>query len=150
RDRRRQRGREEERLPAARGQRAQNPLDVRQEPHVEHPVGLVEDQDLRPGITAVAMDMWEPYVQSTRPALCVTADSTGWMFVGECEITRKISVVARATSPSGRPDEADDLGRGRTPACLLLREHELAVDQHVELTEAAPADLGGHAELAGQ
>jgi hypothetical protein len=41
----RERGREHEVL-AARGQQLDDPLDVRQEAHVEHPVGLVQHQDL--------------------------------------------------------------------------------------------------------
>ena len=44
-DRRRHRRREEERLPPRR-EVLEHPADVRQEAHVEHAVGLVEDQDL--------------------------------------------------------------------------------------------------------
>ena len=44
-DRRRQRGREEQGLLGAR-QVLEHPADVRQEAHLEHAVGLVEDQDL--------------------------------------------------------------------------------------------------------
>ena len=46
-DRRRHRRRKEQRL-AARRQVLENPADVREEAHVEHPVGLVEDEDLEP------------------------------------------------------------------------------------------------------
>jgi hypothetical protein len=48
------------------------------------------------------------------------------------------------------PDEPDDLGGGRTPACLLLREHQLAVDEHIELTKGAEPDSGRHAEVPCQ
>ena len=41
----RERGREHQVL-AARREQGDDPLDVRQEAHVEHPVGLVEDEDL--------------------------------------------------------------------------------------------------------
>ena len=45
-----QRGREQEGLPGlGRGQPAENPADVGDEPHVEHPVGLVEHENLDAG-----------------------------------------------------------------------------------------------------
>ena len=40
-----ERGREEHRLAIV-GDAAQDPVDLRLEAHVEHPVGLVEDEDL--------------------------------------------------------------------------------------------------------
>ena len=48
RDRRRHRRAEEQRLPLRR-QVAQHAADVRQEAHVEHPVGFVEHEELEAG-----------------------------------------------------------------------------------------------------
>jgi hypothetical protein len=39
-------GRREQQILAARRQQLENAADIRQKPHVEHPVGFVEDQDL--------------------------------------------------------------------------------------------------------
>jgi hypothetical protein len=43
-------------------------------------------------------------------------------------------------------DEPDDLRRAGTAPGLSLGEDHLAVDQHVELSQAAPPDPGRHAE----
>eukprot|EP01023_Acetabularia_acetabulum_P064400 TRINITY_DN8314_c1_g1_i1.p2 TRINITY_DN8314_c1_g1~~TRINITY_DN8314_c1_g1_i1.p2 ORF type:complete len:104 (+),score=17.04 TRINITY_DN8314_c1_g1_i1:61-372(+) len=43
-----QRGREEKRLPSERCQ-AEDPLDIGNEPHIQHPVGLIDDHDLDAG-----------------------------------------------------------------------------------------------------
>jgi len=45
---------EQQVLPLPRQQR-EDPLDVADEPHVEHPVGLVEDEDLDPRQIEVAL-----------------------------------------------------------------------------------------------
>ena len=86
----RHRGREEHRLPLARDLR-QDPVELRLEPHVQHPVRLVQDQDLDPP-------------KPRRPALHV---------VDQAARRRDDDLDVRAKGPDLRlePDAANDLRR---------------------------------------
>ena len=103
-----ERGREQHRLPLAR-HATQDLLDLRLEAHVEHPVGLVEDEDL----DAVERDH-APVQEILEPARCRDDDVCGFRALG-LRAERRAAVHGRDAQPLRCGDERD-LG------CDLQRE----------------------------
>src|SRR5207244_2012866 len=125
------------RLPRLRGEGGEDAPDVGQEAHVEHPVGLVEDEDLEPGeVGIVVLDVVEqaagrrddhagPVAQGARLGLHADAAVDGCArhagMTGELD---QMVVDLHRELAGGRDDERAGTAARRGDQPLADRAHE--------------------------